>query len=228
MGCRPTTLRPRAGRPQLKRDPLGSSTGLRLSMPTKAVYFLAVPGFADWEAAHALAELRRHGKYDVQVVGFTRAPVQSMGGLTVQPTAALAELDPADVAVFILPGGDRWEQQPVERELIEALKTLDARAVPIAAICAATTVVARADLLGGRHPTSNGLDYLKQHVPNDIGSAIDVDPPAVPHRGLITASGLADVEFAEEIMAELGVLSDSDRAYWTSLFRGGRVQSGAA
>src|SRR5205807_8703667 len=115
-------------RSQLKRDPLGSSTRLRRSMPTKAVYFLAVPGFADWEAAHALAELRRHGQYDVHVMGFTREPVQSMGGLTVQPTAVLAELDPADVAVFILPGGDRWEQQPVERELVEALKTLEARA----------------------------------------------------------------------------------------------------
>ncbi len=197
-------------------------------MPTKAVYFLAVPGFADWEAAHALAELRRHGQYQVQVIGLTREPVQSMGGLTVQPTGALAELDPADIAVFILPGGDRWEQQPVERELLDALKTLEARAVPIAAICAATTVVARAGLLGGRRHTSNGLEYLKRHVPDYVGSAMYVDTPAVRDRGLITASGLADVEFAEEIMTELGVLSDSDRAYWTSLFRGGRFQSGAA
>ena len=197
-------------------------------MPTKAVYFLAVPGFADWEAAHALAELRRHGQYQVQVIGLTREPVQSMGGLTVQPTGALAELDPADIAVFILPGGDRWEQQPVERELLDALKTLEARAVPIAAICAATTVVARAGLLGGRRHTSNGLEYLKRHVPDYVGSAMYVDTPAVRDRGLITASGLADVEFAEEIMTELGVLSVSDRAYWTSLFRGGRFQSGAA
>ena len=112
-------------------------------MPTKAVYFLAIPGFADWEAAHALAELRRHGHFRVEVVGLTRDAIQSMGGLTVQPTAALAELDPDDVAVFILPGGDRWEQQPVERELVTVLKTLEARSVPIAAICAATTAVAR-------------------------------------------------------------------------------------
>ena len=207
---------------------LGSSAELRLSMPTKAVYFLAVPGFADWEAAHALAELRRHGQYHVQVIGLTREPVQSMGGLMVQPTGVLAELDPADVAVFILPGGDRWEQQPVERELVAALKTLEARAVPIAAICAATTAVARAGLLAGRRHTSNGLEYLKQHVPDYAGSAMYVDAPAVRDRGLITASGLADVEFAEEIMAELGVLSDSDRSYWTSLFRGGRLPSGAA
>jgi len=82
-------------------------------VPTKAVYFLAVPGFADWEAAHALAELRRHGHYEVQVVGLTRGPVQSMGGVTVQPTRSLAEVDAADVAVFILPGGDRWEHEPL-------------------------------------------------------------------------------------------------------------------
>jgi putative intracellular protease/amidase len=196
-------------------------------MPTKAVYFLAVPGFADWEAAHALAELRRHGHYRVQVVGLTRDPVQSMGGLTVQPGAALAQLDPNDVAMFILPGGDRWEQQPVERALVSTLQTLQARAVPIAAICAATTAVARAGLLAGRRHTSNGLEYLKQHVPDYAESETYVDAPAVRDRGLITASGLADVEFAGEIMAELGVLSDSDRSYWTSLFRGGRP-SGAA
>ena len=197
-------------------------------MPTKAIYFLAVPGFADWEAAHALAELRRHGQYRVQVVGLTRDPVQSMGGLTVQPAIALTELDPDDVAVFILPGGDRWEEQPVERELVEALKSLEARAVPIAAICAATTAIARAGLLNGRRHTSNGLEYLKQHAPDYVGGAKYVDAPAVRDRGLITASGLADVEFAEEIMAELGVLSDSDRSYWASLFRGGRLPSGAA
>src|SRR5260370_24842340 len=158
-------------------------------------------------------------------MGFTHDPVQSMGGLTVQPNAALAELDPADVAVFILPGGDRWEQQPVERELVEALKTLEARAVPIAAICAATTVVARAGLLGGRRHTSNGLPYLKQHLPDYTASAMYVAAPALRDCGLITASGLADVEFAEEIMAALGVLSDSARAYATSLFRAGRLPS---
>ncbi|HEX9347700.1 MAG TPA: DJ-1/PfpI family protein [Gemmatimonadales bacterium] len=196
-------------------------------MPTKAVYFLAIPGFADWEAAHALAELRRHGHFRVEVVGLTRDAIQSMGGLTVQPTAALAELDPDDVAVFILPGGDRWEQQPVERELVTVLKTLEARSVPIAAICAATTAVARVGIITGRRHTSNGLGYLKKHVPDYSGAAMYVDAPAVRDRGLITASGLADVEFANEIMAELGVLGDRDRSLWTSLFRGGRLPSEA-
>ena len=179
-------------------------------MPPKAVYLLVVPGFADWEPAHALAELRRHGHYRVEVAGLSSPPVQSMGGVTVQPTCTIAAVRPADVAVFMLPGGDRWERQPLEPELKDLLRSLDEHGVPIAAICAATTAVARVGLLRGRRHTSNGLAYLQHHVPEYTESAGYVEAPAVRDRGLITASGLADIEFASEIMAELGVLSDDD------------------
>ena len=192
-------------------------------MPSRAVYFLVVPGFADWEPAHALAEVRRHGHYRVRVVGLSREPVESMGGVTVVPDCAIADVDPADVAILVLPGGDRWEQEPLEPELEALLTKLDAAGVPIAAICAATTAIARADLLRGRRHTSNGLEYLKQQVPAYAEAGGYVDAPAVRDRGLITASGLADVEFAREIMTELDVLSEDDRRYWTTLFRGGRL-----
>lgn len=197
-------------------------------MPTKAVYLLVVPGFADWEPAHAVAELRRHGHYRVEVVGLSAEPVQSMGGITVQPTRAVATVEPADVAVFIVPGGDRWERRAPEPELTQLLRTLDHQGVPIAAICAGTTAIARVGLLRGRRHTSNGLAYLRQHVPAYRDEAAYVDAPAVRDQGLITASGLADVEFAGEIMAQLGVLSDENRRLWTTLFRGGRVVNGAA
>jgi putative intracellular protease/amidase len=190
-------------------------------MPTKAVYLLVVPGFADWEPAHAVAELRRHGHYRVVVVGLSGDPVQSMGGLTVQPACTVASVNPADVAVFILPGGDRWEQQPLEPELKTLLCALDESGVPIAAICAATVAVARAGLIRGRLHTSNGLDYLRGQVSGYTEQGTYVDAPAVRDRGLITASGLADVEFASAIMTELGVLSSEDRALWTKLFRSG-------
>src|SRR5579863_1150391 len=117
---------------------------------------LAVPGFADWEPAHALAEVRRHGHFEVRVVGLTFEPVRSMGGLSVQPDVTIAELDPADIAIFILPGGDLWERQAPDATVLATIAKLDQHAVPIAAICAATTVVARAGLLRGRQHTSNG------------------------------------------------------------------------
>ena len=192
-------------------------------MPAKAVYLLVVPGFADWEPAHATAELRRHGGYRVEVVGLTSEPVESMGGLRVQPSRSITDIDLADVAVFILPGGDRWESSEPEPELAGLLRDLDTAGIPLAAICGATVAIARAGLLRGRRHTSNGRAYLRDHVPGYADGAEYVDAPAVRDRGLITASGLADVEFAAELFNELEVLSESDRAVWSELFRGGRI-----
>jgi putative intracellular protease/amidase len=192
-------------------------------MPDKAVYLLVIEGFADWEPAHAVAELRRQGQYRVESVGLTLAPVQSMGGLRVLPSTVVSEVDPADVAALLLPGGDRWESSPLEPELEHLLNRLDARGVPIAAICAATVAIARLGLLRGRRHTSNGLEYLRAHVPGYAEAANYVDLPAVRDRALITASGLGDVEFARELFEELGVLTPEDREAWATIFRSARL-----
>jgi putative intracellular protease/amidase len=192
-------------------------------MPQKAVYFLAVPGFADWEPSHALAELRRHGGFRVEVVGITLSPVESMGGLRVQPNRLVTDVVPDDVAVLVIPGGDRWETERPEPEVLAMWSRLDAAGIPIAAICAATVAITRAGLVRGRRHTSNGRAYLAQHVPGYADGAQYVDAPAVRDRGLITASGLADVEFAVELFNELNVLTDSDRALWSTMFRSGRL-----
>lgn len=191
-------------------------------MPQRAVYLLAVPGFADWEPSHALAELRRYGGYRVEVVGIGLSPIESMGGLRVQPNRLVTDVDPDDVAVMVIPGGDRWEKDSPEPELVAMWSRLDAAGIPIAAICAATVAIARAGLVRGRRHTSNGRAYLEQLVPGYADAAQYVDAPAVRDRGLITASGLADVEFAVELFNELNVLTDSDRALWSTMFRSGR------
>ncbi len=197
-------------------------------MPDKAVYVLVFPGFADWEPAHALAELRRQGGYRVETVARTRDLVESMGGLRIEPTMSFDEVEVGDVAVIILPGGDRWEATPPEPELVTLLSKLEDSGVPIAAICGATLGIARAGLLRDRRHTSNGLAYLQHQLPEYAASAQYVDAPAVRDRGLITASGLADVEFAAELFAELDVFGESDRALWLELFRSGRLPEDSA
>ena len=74
-----------------------------------AVHVLVFDGFADWEPAFALAELRRSGGLGVVTLAFGEAPVRSMGGLRVLPDRPLKWLDPATVRLLILPGGDMWE-----------------------------------------------------------------------------------------------------------------------
>ena len=192
----------------------------------KRIYLMAMDGFADWEPAHALAELRRYGHYGVETVGFTDAPVTSMGGLRVLPSTTVTSVNPGDVAAFIIPGGDRWQDAPVEPELAALLHRLNAQSVPIAAICAATVAVTRIGLLKGRRHTSNGLDYLRKYAPDYTEAANYVDAPAVRDRALITASGLADVEFARELFEELDVLPAAVREQWAEVFRSGRLPAG--
>ena len=58
----------------------------------------------------------------------------------------------------------------------------------------------------------------KKKAPGYSEAAHYVDAPAVRDRGLITASGLGDVEFARELFEELGVLSPDQRAQWADIF----------
>ena len=54
-------------------------------MDNQTAYLFVFDGFADWEPASALAELRRTFGFSVQTVGLTRDPVKSMGGLKILP-----------------------------------------------------------------------------------------------------------------------------------------------
>jgi putative intracellular protease/amidase len=194
-----------------------------MTTPSKAIYLFVMDGFADWEPAHALAELRRHGGYRVEAVGLTAAAVVSMGGLTILPSKTVSDVDLADVALFMLPGGDSWERESLDPALLSLLQQLDARAIPIGAICGATLAIAKAGLVRGRQHTSNGLEYLRKHAPAYADDQHYVNALAVRDHALITASGLGAVEFARELMEELTVMTPEQRSLWATVFRTGKV-----
>src|SRR5215471_3425612 len=123
----------------------------------KAVHVFVFDGFADWEPAHALAELRRSGKRIVRTVGPTREAVVSMGGLRVLPDIELRDVRPHEVELLVLPGGEAWETGSYPQPALESLLgTLVAAGTPVAAICGATLALARARVLDDRRHTSNG------------------------------------------------------------------------
>lgn len=190
-----------------------------------SVHVIVADGFADWEPAHALAEIRRSGGYDVTAVGFTTAPVASMGGLRVLPDVPLSSVRPEEVRLLILPGGDLWEREDAypRVELEDFLNRVNDAGRPIAAICGATVAVARAGLLDARRHTSNAPEYLASLVPTYRGNQWYEPVPAVRDRGVITASGLSPVDFAHEIFAELEIFSPTDAAVWFDMFKHGRM-----
>jgi putative intracellular protease/amidase len=187
-----------------------------------SAYTLLFDGYADWELGHVLAELRRYGKVDVVTVGFSDKAVTSMGGLRVIPDKAISDIDIQDALIFILPGGYLWEGSYPKDEIEQLLHRLEDAQKPIAAICAATTVLTRAGLLNTRKHTSNSLAYLSKMVPEYSGSANYVESLAVRDQHVITASGLGSIEFTVEIFNELGLGTPEMLALWYEAFKHGK------
>src|SRR5215510_8611590 len=183
-------------------------------------YFLVFDGLADWELAHALCEINKSGKFDVVSVGFSDEPVTTMGGLKLSPDITFDKATPAEASIFMLPGGDMWEQESHEN-LKTLLRQLHADRVPIGAICGATLEIARAGLTKNIRHTSNSKDYLKSMVTDYGDEPYYVNELAVADQNIITASGLGCVEFAREVIRQLNLYSEADTQTWFEMFKHG-------
>ncbi|ARN18771.1 type 1 glutamine amidotransferase family protein [Piscinibacter gummiphilus] len=191
------------------------------------VHLYVFDGFADWEPAFATAGLnnpdfqREPGRFEVRTVGAQRdTVVQSMGGLTVVPDLGLDQLRPADSAMLIVPGGRGWEADGAHVWAVNKAADFLDQGAPVAAICGATAGLAKAGLLDDRPHTSNAAAYLN-------GTGYDgadwyLDEPVVVDGNLITAAGMAPLEFAREIFRLLEVYDDDALEAWYQLYKTGQ------
>jgi putative intracellular protease/amidase len=183
------------------------------------VYVLVFEGFADWQVALALSEVRRPGDWEVRTVGFTREPVTSMSGLRVLPDGSIDELDLDAAAMLILPGGHLWWPAQLGQIANLAFRVHSAGA-PVAAIDEGVLVAARAGLIDHCRHTGNWSGHIGREVPAYTGhDQYDANELAVSDGGVITASHLGSIEFAREIIHTLDLYSTSDRGHWYRLFK---------
>ena len=182
------------------------------------VHVLVFDGFADWQAALALCEVRRPGDWQVRTVGFDRDAVVSMGGLTVLPDLALAEVDLQRAALVIVPGGHLW-QRGEGQPAVDLLAEAHAAGSPVAAIDSGVLALARAGLLDDCRHTGNWSGQLSQAPGYAGASQYDGEVLAVSDGGVITASHLGSVEFAREVIRTLDLYSPTDREHWYRLFK---------
>jgi putative intracellular protease/amidase len=187
------------------------------------IYLFIFDGFADWEAAFVLPELRKNS-FQTATVSHTRKPIRSMGGLRVAPDTTLNKLNPGEVQLFILPGGTSWETNASEDKLVDFIQQLRTHNVPVAGICGATVFFAQMRLLDAVHHTSNALQYLQQIVPSYNGADFYIDQLAASDQGIITASGIGSLEFAFEILKLLNVYRSEEKAKeWYDFFKHGVI-----
>ncbi len=191
------------------------------STKPKALVFI-FDGLADWEPALALCEIRKSARLSVLTLGRSRQTVTTMAGLKVTVDLTMDEIEPGEVAVFIVPGGNPWEDGP-DRKLDELLQRLHAEKILIGALCGATLEIARAGLTAGIRHTSNAKNYLKKMVPEYNDESFYVEELAVTDRRIITASGLGSVELAREVIHELNIYNESDALIWFEMFKKGVI-----
>lgn len=188
---------------------------------SRAVHIAAYDTLADWEIGHLTAHInngefqREPGGHRVVVVGQSREPVTTMGGLRVTPELTLAELSPADSAMLVLPGAATWVPEGNRAFTDKARQFLEA-GVPVAAICGATFGLAAAGLLDDVDHTSNAAEFLT--MSGYRGGERYRQELAVTDGDVITASGIAPVEFTREVFARLGLYEPSVLESWYKLY----------
>jgi hypothetical protein len=78
-------------------------------------------------------------------------------------------------------------------------------------------------LLNDRRHTSNAPGYIAKYSPDYSGDVLYQPGPAVNDRGVITASGLAPIEFAREIFKQLRIFTAANEELWFDMFKHGRI-----
>lgn len=194
-------------------------------MKTRKAYLYVFNTMSDWEVGYLTAELNT-GRYfkkgldqiNVITVGIDKDLITTMGGLKVIPEISMDECVFHSEDVLILPGGETWTSV-IHEPILEKAKDALEKGTVVAAICGATLGLAKTGLLDSSYHTSNDLEYLKMIVPNYYGEKHYKREVAVNDKNLVTASGIAPLEFTVEVLRLLDVFKPEVLNLWLNLYK---------
>lgn len=186
----------------------------------KKIFVFLFDGFSDWEISFLTPEINKSEQFDLVYLSANENLITSMGGLQIKPTLSLSNLRIEDIDMLILPGGTAWESGGISG-LEKIIKSLFENGKPIAAICAATTFLGQLGLLNELKHTSNDLNYLKRIAPKYSGEKNYQNSLAITDKNIITANGIAPIEFAKEIFITIALYTNENIEKWFQLFKYG-------
>ena len=196
-------------------------------MKQQDVHLFVFDSLSDWETGYAVAGINNPqfqlnpGGYRVRTVSLQRTSVLTIGGIRIAPDLTLDSISPKDSAMLILPGGSAWDSGQ-NMEAVDVASAFLNAGVPVATICGATAGLARGGLLDHRRHTSNALEYLA--ATQYRGVSLYEDSSAVTDDNLITASGIAPVDFAQHIFRRLNLYRPAVLDAWYGLFKTGKPE----
>ena len=139
--------------------------------------------------------------FEVFTVARAHAPVRAIGGLEVTPSASF-ESAPA-IDVLLVPGGFGTRGLLDDREILDWIRHVAARAELVTSVCTGALLLAKAGLLEGRRATTHwaALDVLDQ-----LGCGVRVDRASrwVDDGEVVSSAGVAaGIDMAFHIVERL-------------------------
>jgi putative intracellular protease/amidase len=189
------------------------------------IFMLVLDTLADWEIGYLTAELNSRRLFadpgldcEIVKVGLSTKPVLTMGGMPITPDVGLDAVRMGADDLLLMPGADTW-LAPESAAALRFAKDALEQGRRVAAICGATAGLAQVGALDRRAHTSNVLDYLKMSCPGYTGEQHYQAQPVVRDDNLITASGLAPLEFSHEVFKLLKVFRPDTLEAWFQLHK---------
>lgn len=169
----------------------------------KKIGFVFIHRFADWE--YGLLSASAVEWFGAKAVSITPdgQPVTSTSGFSLSPHRSAAATENEDLDAVVVIGSDVWtgEKAPDIASLVAGIA---ARGGVVGGICAGTLPLARAGVFEGRTHTSNGRDWILEHLPSYAGVEHYRDVPhAVADGKIVSAPGSAPGTFAKEFIEAL-------------------------
>lgn len=189
------------------------------------IYLYVLDTLADWEISYITAELNS-GRYfknknkTISIVKISNSlkPIKTMGGIEITPDELIQNIDFDKKDILILPGADTW--MDVKNKIVIGMVTeLLKKDVIVCAICGATAALAEAGILNSWQHTSNDKEYLEMVCSNYNGSNNYINEPVVIDTNLVTATGLAPLEFSYEVLRLTKLFKEETLKAWYGLYK---------
>ncbi|MGM0300989.1 hypothetical protein IGI66_000572 [Enterococcus sp. AZ048] len=190
----------------------------------KTIYLYVLDTLADWEIGHLTSEVqsKRFFKKDaekvaIKTVSHSKAPIHTMGGITIVPDAIVSDIVAAKENLLLLPGADTWDD-PRHDGILDKAKEFLSLGGTVGAICGATAALANKGMLDSTPHTSNGPGFLEMVSPEYKGQEFYVDRSSVSVNNLITAGSTNSLSWTKDIIESLDVFQPDTLEAWYQYF----------
>jgi putative intracellular protease/amidase len=190
-----------------------------------AIFLYVLDTLADWEISFLTAEINsgRYLRKDIEKpkiikVGNNLTAIKTMGGIEIIPDIDVDNMNIEDRDLIILPGADTWQNEN-NRKIIDIVSENMNRDITIAAICGATIALADNGILDNKKHTSNDKEVLKMFCKNYRGENLYENKFVVIDNNLITATGLAPLEFSYEVIKKINIMGNNTLDAWYNLYK---------